>query len=67
MGNVIGIGHDLWIASSALYKDGNFKIAIPEERLNRLKGFQGFPTKSIKHILSESNLSTNCVIIYSPF
>ena len=47
MGNVIGIGHDLWIASSALYKDGNFKIAIPEERLNRLKGFQGFPTKSI--------------------
>ena len=64
MGNVIGIGHDLWIASSALYKDGNFKIAIPEERLNRLKGFQGFPTKAIKHILSESNLSTKDIDLF---
>ena len=56
MGNIVGIGHDLWIASSALYQNGEFKKAFPEERLNRLKGFQGFPSKSISKSLSELDL-----------
>tara|TARA_B100001989_G_scaffold141417_1_gene100475 strand:+ start:256 stop:1980 length:1725 start_codon:yes stop_codon:yes gene_type:complete len=64
MGNVIGIGHDLWIASAALYIDGNLQSAIPEERINRLKGYQGFPGKSISNLLSYSNLDIKDIDLF---
>tara|TARA_B100000700_G_scaffold318334_2_gene411327 strand:+ start:1267 stop:2982 length:1716 start_codon:yes stop_codon:yes gene_type:complete len=56
MSNVIGIGHDLWIASAALFQNGKLTNAIPEERLNRLKGYQGFPANSIKALLNFNSL-----------
>ena len=65
MGNVIGIGHDLWIASSALFVNGNFQNAIPEERLNRLKGFQGFPIKSLSNLLENSNLDIDDIDLFA--
>ena len=53
---VLGIGHDLWISSACLIIDGELKGASPEERLNRTKGFQGFPIKAINKILKDNNL-----------
>ncbi len=64
MGNILGIGHDLWIASSALYQNGELKKAFPEERLNRLKGFQGFPSKSISKSLSELDLKIKDIDLF---
>lgn len=54
--NVLGIGHDLWIAGAALVQDGNVRAAICEERLNHQKGFQGFPSKAIDYCLKEAGL-----------
>ena len=56
---IAGIGHDLWIASSALFIDGNFKGLRPEERFNRLKGYQGFPKLSLESLLIENHLTTS--------
>lgn len=54
--NVLGIGHDVWIASAAVVRDGEVVSAICEERLNRQKGFQGFPGKAIDACLKEAGL-----------
>lgn len=51
--NILGIGHDLWISSAALVRDGEVIAAICEERLNRLKGFRGFPGMAIDHCLTQ--------------
>ena len=64
MSHVIGIGHDLWISSAALFNNGKFTNAIAEERLNRLKGFQGFPTNSINYITEKNQLNLKDIDMY---
>ncbi len=54
--NVLGIGHDLWISAAALVRDGDVVAAICEERLNRLKGYKGFPKKAIEYCLREGGI-----------
>ena len=54
---ILGIGHDLWISSATMIDSGRIVGAIAEERLNRQKGFQGFPLKSINEILDITNCS----------
>ena len=54
----------LWIAASALYQNGNLSQAFPEERLNRSKGFQGFPSNSINQLLLNANLEIRDVDLF---
>ncbi|MFH0821799.1 MAG: carbamoyltransferase N-terminal domain-containing protein, partial [Pseudomonadota bacterium] len=44
---VLGIGHDIWISSAAIVRDGEVIAAACEERLNRQKRSKAFPAKSI--------------------
>ena len=53
---ILGIGHNLWISSACLIDDGKIVGALAEERINRQKGFQGFPMKAINKILTKNNL-----------
>jgi carbamoyltransferase len=46
-------GHD---ANAALIVDGKTVLAVSEDRLNRQKGWRGFPFKSIQWILDEAKL-----------
>lgn len=55
--NVLGVGHDLWISAAALLRDGRVLSAVCEERLNRAKGFKGFPDKAIDACLASGNLA----------
>ena len=53
---VLGIncGHD---SGCTLIQDGNVINAINEERLTRVKSYNGFPFKSIEHILNSNNIN----------
>ena len=64
MGRVVGIGNDLWISSAALLDNGNLVSAIAEERINRIKGFQGFPRLSIGHILEWQGLEMQDIDLF---
>jgi len=46
-------GHD---AAAVLLKDGKIVAAIEEERLNRLKHSNAFPSNAIRHCLSEAGV-----------
>ena len=54
---ILGIGHDLWISSAFLVVNGELLGGFPEERLNRQKGFQGFPLNSIDKLLSLNSMT----------
>lgn len=56
---ILGIGNDMWISGAALLKDGEIVAAICEERLNRLKKFQGFPSKAIDKCLEMERISVD--------
>ena len=56
---VLGIGHDLWISAAALVYDGEVVAAVCEERLNRLKKYKGFPSKSIDMCLREARITAD--------
>ena len=43
-------------AAACIIKDKKIIIAIEEERINRIKHSSGFPIKSIKHCLDQTNL-----------
>lgn len=51
---VLGICSDVWLSSAALIEDGKIIAACPEERLNRIKKFRGFPRKSIEYCLKQA-------------
>lgn len=48
----LGIGHDLWISSAAISSGGEILAATPEERLNRVKNYRGFPKRAVDFCLS---------------
>jgi carbamoyltransferase len=52
---VLGI-HDGHNASAVLLEDGRISYAVQEERLNRIKNYQGFPFESVGHLLELSSL-----------
>lgn len=56
MMNILGIhfGHD---ANAALIQDGRITFAISEERIARVKGWRGFPYKSIEWVLGQAGLA----------
>ena len=47
------VGHD----ATAMYIDVNGFIAIPEERISRIKNYYGFPFKAINTIFDEKNIN----------
>lgn len=48
-------------AAACIIKDKKIIIAIEEERINRIKHSSGFPIKSIKHCLDQTNLKISDV------
>jgi carbamoyltransferase len=54
---ILGVNAHHPDASACLIKNGKIIIAIEEERLNRIKHFNGFPHLSIKHCLKYSNIN----------
>lgn len=53
---VLGICHDVLICSAALVEDGRVVIAIPEERLDRVKQSRGFPSRAIEACLEHAGI-----------
>jgi len=47
----VGLGHDLFISSAAIVRDGQVVAAVAEERLNRQKQYKGFPALALKECL----------------
>ena len=62
--NIIGINYYHNGSSAALIQDGLVKLAIAEERLNRIKNSSKFPSNSIKLILSQYNLTEKDIDFY---
>jgi carbamoyltransferase len=62
--NIIGINYYHNGSSAALLQDGLIKLAIAEERLNRIKNSSKFPLNSIKLILSHYNLTEKDINFY---
>lgn len=58
---ILGICHDVWIASAALVEDGEVINAIAEERLNRQKQSRTFPELAVKWCLENANISLSDV------
>ncbi len=54
---IIGINAFHADSSACLVIDGNLISAVEEERFNRIKHWAGFPIKSIKYCLEQSNLN----------
>tara|TARA_B100000401_G_C52811394_1_gene723978 strand:+ start:2090 stop:3772 length:1683 start_codon:yes stop_codon:yes gene_type:complete len=48
----------------ALFKNNKLLFAVQEERLNRIKNFDGFPQKSLNLIYKKFNLSPNKISYY---
>jgi carbamoyltransferase len=57
---VLGI-HDGHNASAVLLEDGKISYAVQEERLNRIKNYQGFPFESVAHLLELSSLRSTAI------
>ena len=49
------IGHD----ATAILADNKSFIAIPEERITRIKNYFGFPMEAVKELLREKKISWN--------
>jgi len=64
--NIIGI-HDGHNASVSYVEDGFLKFAIQEERLNLIKNYWGFPSKSLEFLLSKFGLNNENIdaIVFS--
>ena len=54
---IIGINAFHADSSACLVIDGKLISAVEEERFNRIKHWAGFPIKSIKYSLEQSNLN----------
>ena len=58
---ILGLNYGEFNSSACLLKDGNVKIALQEERLNREKFTKKFPILSIKKILEEEKLDFSSI------
>jgi carbamoyltransferase len=54
---ILGICHDVYICSAAVVVDGRVISAIPEERLDRKKQSNVFPSLAIQRCLDEAGLT----------
>lgn len=54
---VLGICHDVLIASAALVEDGAVRCAVPEERIDRRKQSRGFPHRAVAWCLAEAGIT----------
>jgi carbamoyltransferase len=61
---VMGI-HDNHNASVSLLRDGRILFLLQEERVNRVKNFNGFPAGAIKHCLDWSGLSLEEIDLFA--
>ena len=61
---IIGI-HDGHNASVCLFEDGKIKFAIQEERLNKIKNYDGFPYLALEETLKRNNLSLEDIDIFA--
>tara|TARA_B100000989_G_scaffold285048_2_gene252417 strand:+ start:1291 stop:3015 length:1725 start_codon:yes stop_codon:yes gene_type:complete len=53
---IFGFSYNLPISSFCYINNGKIEFAVPEERLNRIKNFKGFPEKSMEYALKKFNL-----------
>ena len=53
---ILGISHDVCICSACVVIDGKVVVAIPEERLDRVKQSGVFPVRAIERCLQEVGL-----------
>ena len=56
MPTIIGFHNSAFDSGATLIKDGEILAAIHEERIARIKHCGGFPWRSIKEVLSVSNV-----------
>ena len=61
---ILGI-HDGHNASVCLFEDGKIKFAIQEERLNKIKNYDGFPYLSIEEILRRENITLDDIDVFA--
>ena len=61
---IIGI-HDGHNASVCLFEDGKIKFAIQEERLNKIKNYDGFPYLALEETLKRNNISIEDIDIFA--
>ena len=61
---IIGI-HDGHNASVCLFEDGKIKFAIQEERLNKIKNYDGFPYLALEETLKKNRLSLEDIDVFA--
>ena len=54
---ILGINHDMYITSAALFLDGKCEAAVAEERLTREKRSRAFPSRAIEYCLKQVGIS----------
>ena len=54
---ILGICHDVYVCSACITVDGRVVVAIPEERLDRVKQSRCFPVQAIAQCLQEAKLT----------
>ena len=55
---ILGLSSFYHDSAACLIIDGNIIAAAQEERFNRIKHFEGFPTLSINYCLREGNINS---------
>ena len=58
---ILGISHDLPIATACVTVDGNIVAAMAEERLDRIKQSRAFPVRAIKQCLQQGGLELSSI------
>ena len=58
---ILGIHNSGWLTSAALIKDGEIRVACPEERLDRRKYSRAFPVGAIRFCLQSEGIPLSAV------
>ena len=61
---IIGI-HDGHNASVCLFEDGKIRFTIQEEKLNKIKNYDGFPYLALEETLKRNNLTINDIDFFA--
>lgn len=56
MTRILGVCHDVFICSACIVEDGDVVVAIPEERLDRVKMSNVFPTTAVQACLEQAGI-----------
>jgi carbamoyltransferase len=57
MTRILGVCHDVFICSASIVEDGRVVVAIPEERLDRVKMSSVFPARAVSACLDQAGVS----------